>query len=111
MKDSLGRIIYVGKSKRLKKRVQSYFHNSNSHTSKTQKLVANIKDLDYILTDTEFEAFMLECKLIRELKPMYNRKMKNPLAYTYIAIQTNDNLRRIEVTNNPIAYRSGRAHV
>lgn len=86
MKDSLQGIIYVGKSKNLKSRVSSYFINSKSHSPKVLKLVKNIKDFDYILTDTEFEAFMLECKLIRELKPMYNRLMKNPLSYTYIKI-------------------------
>lgn len=106
MKDSLGGIIYVGKSKTLKKRVQSYFHNSKSHPPKVKKLVKHIKDLDHILTDTEFEAFMLECKLIQELKPMYNRRMKNPLAYTYIVIPQTEGLHRIEITNNPHAHDS-----
>jgi excinuclease ABC subunit C len=86
MKDSLQSIIYVGKSKDLKSRVSSYFINSKSHSPTVVKLVKNIKDFEYILTDTEFEAFMLECKLIREIKPMYNKKMKSPLSYTYIKI-------------------------
>jgi excinuclease ABC subunit C len=101
MKDSLGHIIYVGKAKALKKRVQSYFQNSNSHSPKVKRLVKNIKDLDYTLTDTEFEAFMLECQLIKELKPLYNKKMKNPLAYTYIVIRTSGERRQIEVTYDP----------
>ncbi len=54
MRDSLGGIIYVGKSKNLKNRVQSYFQNSKAHTPKVEKLVKNIKDFEYILTDTEF---------------------------------------------------------
>lgn len=74
MKDNLGHIIYVGKAKQLKRRVQSYFQNSKSHSPKVKQLVRNIKDLEIILTDTEFEAFMLECKLIKEIKPMYNKK-------------------------------------
>jgi excinuclease ABC subunit C len=86
MKDSLESIIYVGKSKNLKSRVGSYFINSKSHSPKVVKLVKNIKDFDYILTDTEFEAFMLECKLIKEIKPIYNRLMKNTLSYIYIKI-------------------------
>ncbi|MFC3747350.1 GIY-YIG nuclease family protein [Paenibacillus sp. GCM10012306] len=98
MKDSLGNIIYVGKAKALKRRVQSYFQDSNSHSPKVKRLVKNIRDLDYTLTDTEFEAFMLECTLIKELKPPYNKKMKNPLAYTYIVIRTDGQRRRIEVT-------------
>ncbi|RQW13055.1 excinuclease ABC subunit C [Paenibacillus rhizophilus] len=103
MKDSLGGIIYVGKSKNLKKRVQSYFYHSNSHPKKIKMLVSHIKDLEYRVTDTEFEAFMLECRLIQELKPMYNKKMKNPLAYTYIAIKMRDGLRRIEIASEPAA--------
>ncbi|MFF2017890.1 GIY-YIG nuclease family protein [Paenibacillus sp. NPDC058177] len=101
MKDSLGNIIYVGKAKALKRRVQSYFQDSKSHSPKVKRLVKNIKDLDYTLTDTEFEAFMLECTLIKELKPPYNKKMKNPLAYTYIVIRTESDRRRIEVSYDP----------
>ncbi|BCG59787.1 GIY-YIG nuclease family protein [Paenibacillus sp. URB8-2] len=99
MKDSLGGIIYVGKSKNLKKRVQSYFYHSNSHPKKIKTLVSHIKDLEHRVTDTEFEAFMLECRLIQELKPMYNKKMKNPLAYTYIVIKMRNGLRRIEIAS------------
>lgn len=102
MKDSLGSIIYVGKSKNLKNRVQSYFQNSKAHTQKVKKLVQNLKDFDYILTDTEFEAFMLECKLIKEIKPHYNKKMKSPQSYTYIVIKTEDDNRKIELTKCPI---------
>ncbi|MEF2964224.1 GIY-YIG nuclease family protein [Paenibacillus sp. M1] len=101
MKDSLGGIIYVGKSKNLKQRVQSYFYNSKSHSTKVKRMVSQIKDMEYRLTDTEFEAFMLECKLIHELKPVYNKKMKNPLAYSYIVIRNGRGMRRIEIDNNP----------
>ncbi|BAH06588.1 hypothetical protein CKR_1537 [Clostridium kluyveri NBRC 12016] len=86
MKDSLNSIIYVGKSKNLKNRIASYFQNSKSHTPKVLKLVKNLRDFDYILTDTEFEAFMLECKLIKQIKPIYNKQMKNTQAYCYIKI-------------------------
>ncbi|MCQ1530407.1 GIY-YIG nuclease family protein [Lutispora saccharofermentans] len=88
MKDSLGSIIYVGKAKNLKKRVQSYFQESRPHSSKVEKLIKNLKDFEYIVTDTEFDALMLECKLIREIKPRYNRKMKSPLSYAYIIVRT-----------------------
>lgn len=101
MKDSHGNIIYVGKAKRLKKRVQTYFQNSKAHPQKIKKLVSNIYDFDYFLTDTEFEAFMLECKLIKELKPHFNRKMKNPQAYTYIVLKIDEGKRSLEMTNSP----------
>jgi excinuclease ABC subunit C len=102
MKDSHNGIIYVGKSKNLKQRVQSYFQHSKTHSRKVERLVKNIKDFDFILTDTEFEAFMLECQLIKEIKPFYNKLMKNPLSYTYIVIQMNEKYRKIEITNDPI---------
>lgn len=101
MKDSLGHIIYVGKAKQLKKRVQSYFYNNKGHSPKVKQLVKHIRDLEYRLTDTEFEAFMLECQLIKEIKPMYNRKMKNPLAYSYISITGTPPHRQIEIGYEP----------
>lgn len=101
MKDSLGGIIYVGKSKSLKNRVGSYFQNSKAHSPKVVKLVKNIRDFEYIVTDTEFEAFMLECKLIRELKPPYNKKMKSPLSYTFIRINIKDTYHSISTCNEP----------
>lgn len=99
MKDSLGSIIYVGKSKNLKNRVGSYFQNIKSRTPKVEKLIKNLKDFDYIITDTEFEAFMLECTLIIELKPRYNRLMKNPLSYTYIKIELGEKHPSIEISS------------
>lgn len=97
MKDAHGGIIYVGKSKNLKSRVGSYFQNSVSHSPKVLKLVRNIKTFDFILTDTEFEAFLLECKLIKETKPIYNRLMKSPNSYTFIKINYTKKYPDIEI--------------
>jgi excinuclease ABC subunit C len=101
MKDSLDTIIYVGKSKNLKSRVGSYFINSKSHSPKVIKLVQNLKDFDYILTDTEFEALLLECKLIKEIKPIYNRQMKSPKGYCYIKIKIDEKYPDIEICSEP----------
>lgn len=103
MKDSLDTVIYVGKSKKLRSRVGSYFVNSKAHSSKVIKLVKNLKDFDYILTDTEFEALLLECKLIKEIKPIYNRQMKSPKGYCYIKINMDEKYPGIEVCNEPNA--------
>jgi excinuclease ABC subunit C len=100
MKDSRGSIIYVGKAKNLKRRVKSYFQQSKAHPQKIIKLVSNIQDFDILLTDTEFEAFMLECKLIRELKPLFNKMMKSPQAYSYVAIDKDRKYRDIVITNH-----------
>lgn len=102
MKDSSGSIIYVGKSKSLKNRVSSYFHSSKNRSSKVEKLVKNLKDFEYILTDTEFEAFMLECRLIKDLKPIYNKKMKSPLSYTYIKINPKEQYNSIQISSEYI---------
>ena len=99
MKDSYGSIIYVGKSKNLKNRVSSYFQESSTHSNKVIKLVQHLKDFDIIQTDTEFEAFILECKLIKEIQPLYNRLMKNPQSYTYIRIVMDCSRQRIELAN------------
>lgn len=99
MKDSLDSVIYVGKSKNLKNRVGSYFQNSKSNSPKVEKLVKNLKNFDYILTDTEFEAFLLECKLIKEIKPIYNKQMKSPKSYSYINITINEKHPTIQISN------------
>ncbi|MGE5678348.1 MAG: UvrB/UvrC motif-containing protein [Pseudomonadota bacterium] len=86
MKDASGSVIYVGKSKNLKSRVGSYFVNSKDHPPKVVKLVKHLKDFEHIVTDTEFEAFLMECRLIKELQPLYNRLMKNQRSYCYIKV-------------------------
>lgn len=100
MKDSQGHIIYVGKSKNLKSRVQSYLQNSRNHSKKVIKLVNHLKDFEIIQTDTEFEAFLLECQLIIEIKPLYNKLMKSPQAYTYIRIQMNKGTNLLEMVSH-----------
>ncbi|KAA9021575.1 UvrB/UvrC motif-containing protein [Niallia endozanthoxylica] len=100
MKDSQGSIIYVGKSKNLKSRVQSYFYHSKAHSRKVEKLVKTLRDFDYIETDTEFEAFMLECRLIKEIKPYFNKLMKNPLSYAYIVIKLDEEIPQMEVSHS-----------
>lgn len=102
MKDSKGQILYVGKAKSLKKRVQSYFQNSKGHSPKVKKLVTHLKDFDYLLTDTEFDAFMLECHLIKEIKPMYNRMMKSPQSFIYLVINLNKKVPSFEISYEPI---------
>lgn len=98
MKDSGGNIIYVGKSKSLKNRVGQYFRSSKSHAPKVVKMVQGIRDFEYIVTDTEFEALMLECRLIKDIKPMYNSQMKNDMGYIYICMTTGEEFPRVIVS-------------
>jgi excinuclease ABC subunit C len=98
MMDSRNNIIYVGKSKNLKSRVGQYFRSSKNHVPKIVKMIQRIRDFEYIVTDTEFEALLLECRLIKELKPMYNSQMKNDLKYIYIRITTDEEFPRVLVS-------------
>lgn len=95
MKNANGEIIYVGKAKVLKNRVRSYF--TGSHDAKTQRLVSEIADFEYIVTSSPIEALLLECNLIKQHHPRYNVMLKDDKSYPYIKI-TSDKHPRLEVT-------------
>lgn len=98
MKDSNGKVIYVGKSKALKNRVNQYFGSQSSHSPKTRSMVSNIADFEYIITDSEAEALALECNLIKKYRPKYNILLKDDKQYPYIKITTNETFPRIFMT-------------
>lgn len=89
MKDSYNNIIYVGKSINLKSRVKSYFRDNLNRSRKIERMVKSIKDIDYITTDTELDALLLECDYIHNIRPMYNTLMNNYEKYKYIKLNTN----------------------
>lgn len=86
MRDKTGHIIYIGKAKNLRNRVTSYFCKSPDHTPKVAKMVSNVYDYDFIVTDSEYEALVLECSLIKQHKPKYNILLKDDKGYSYIKI-------------------------
>ena len=96
MKDKFGNIIYIGKAKRLKNRVSQYFVNK-THTDKVKSMVSNVADFEYILTNTELDALMLECNLIKKYQPFYNILLKDGKQYPYIKVDLNDDFPRLEV--------------
>mgnify|MGYP000290513372 FL=1 len=95
MKDKSGNIIYIGKAKSLKNRVSSYFRSIDKHLPKVYQMVQHVDDFEYIVTDSEFEALVLECSLIKYHTPKYNILLKDDKGYTYIKI-TNEEYPRIE---------------
>lgn len=95
MKNEQGEILYVGKAKVLKNRVRSYF--TGSHDTKTQRLVQQIADFEVIVTESDVEALILECNLIKQHKPRYNVLLKDDKSFPYIKI-TNERHPRLEVT-------------
>ncbi|NTU62528.1 MAG: excinuclease ABC subunit UvrC [Chloroflexi bacterium] len=85
--DASGKIIYVGKAINLRNRVRSYFHASVDHGPKTERLVAEIADLEWIITDSELEALLLESNLIKRHKPRFNIRLKDDKRYPYIKVE------------------------
>ncbi len=90
MKNKSGEIIYIGKAKVLKNRVTSYFHAVEAHNPKTYKLVSNIHDFDFIVTETELDALVLEASLIKLHSPKYNILLKDDKGFSYIRITGGD---------------------
>ena len=100
MKNSLGEVIYVGKAKVLKNRVRQYFQNSKNHSEKVKTMVKHIAEFEYIVTDSEMEALILECNLIKKYSPRYNILLKDDKFYPFIKITTNEDFPRVFVTRN-----------
>ena len=92
-----GEVIYVGKAVNLKNRVRQYFHSSRDHTPKVRAMVSNIEDFDIILCDTELEALILECNLIKKYRPYYNILLKDDKQYPYIRIDLKQDYPRVEL--------------
>lgn len=94
-KNAKGQIIYVGKAKSLRNRVRQYFQSSRAMDFKTQELVARIVDFEFIVTDTEAEALVLESNLIKEHKPRYNVMLKDDKSYPHLKLTLNEEFPRI----------------
>lgn len=97
MKDAQGVVIYVGKAKNLKRRVNSYFVG-NDKPIKTLNLVSNIANFDYIVTNSDTDAFLLENNLIKKYQPHFNILLKDGKNYPYLKINLKDDFPRLEVT-------------
>jgi len=94
MKNKDGDIIYIGKAKKLKNRVSSYFGSQNNHTDKVRRMVSQVENFEYIITDSEFEALILECSLIKQNKPKYNILLKDDKGFSFVKI-TGDKWKKI----------------
>ena len=95
-----GKVIYVGKAISLKNRVRSYFQNTAGHTAKVKAMVARIVDLEYIITDSEVEALILECNLIKRYRPNYNVRLRDDKHYPYLKVTVNEVFPRVLITRS-----------
>ncbi|NLY43259.1 MAG: excinuclease ABC subunit UvrC, partial [Clostridiaceae bacterium] len=98
MKDKDKNIIYIGKAKVLKNRVRQYFQSPKNLPQKVQSMVYNIAEIEYIVTDSELEALVLECNLIKKHKPKYNVLLKDDKNYPYIKVTLNEEYPRLLIT-------------
>jgi len=98
MKDKEGNIIYVGKAVVLKNRVRQYFHNTNKLPAKVKAMVSHVDSFEYIVTDSEVEALILECNLIKKYRPRYNILLKDDKGYPYIKVTMNEEYPRVFMT-------------
>ncbi len=100
-KNAQGKIIYIGKSKRLRDRMRSYFNHTGDFYGKTARLVAQIADFQVIVTSTELEALLLEMTLIKQHRPRFNVMLKDDKSYPYIKVTLHEPWPRIFATRNP----------
>ena len=103
MKDGQGRVIYVGKAVNLRSRAGSYFLAAAAVDRRTQDLVPEIADLDYIQTDSEVDAVLLEARLIKDVQPRFNQELKDDKTFPYLQITTREEFPRVEFTRNPLS--------
>jgi excinuclease ABC subunit C len=101
-KDSTGQIIYIGKAAVLRNRVRQYFQNSRTRDPKTEALVAEISDLDWIVVETELDALFLEAEMIRRYMPRYNILLRDDKALSYVRINYDDPHPTVTLTRRPL---------
>lgn len=102
MHDSTGKVIYVGKAVVLKNRVRSYFRNLASHSPKVKAMVSRIAEFETIVTNSEIEALILECNLIKKYRPHYNISLKDDKTYPYIKVTMAEPFPRVYVTRKQV---------
>jgi excinuclease ABC subunit C len=101
MKDAVGRVIYVGKAKNLKSRASSYFQKSAEEEQRTAIWIKEIYDIDFMECDSEVDALLAESRLIKDIQPKHNEKLKDDKSFPYLMISRGEDFPRVEVTREP----------
>ena len=101
MKDAAGNVIYVGKAKALRSRASSYFHKEAAIDPRTSELVKHIADIDFIPCETEVDALLREARLVKDIRPKFNRDLKDGKSFPYIQVRTREEFPRVEITRTP----------
>jgi excinuclease ABC subunit C len=101
MKDTAERVIYVGKAKDLRNRASSYFHKAAREDARTAPLIPEIADINFIETENEVDALLLEARLIKDIQPKFNRDLKDSKTFPYLQIRMREPFPRVEMTRTP----------
>ncbi len=101
MKDAAGRVIYVGKAKNLRSRAGSYFLKAAAEDSRTASWVQEIRDIDYLLAESNVNALLMEARLIKDILPKYNRDLRDDKTFPYLEIHAHEEFPRVEITRTP----------
>jgi excinuclease ABC subunit C len=101
MKDAQGRVIYVGKAVNLRSRAGSYFNAAAASDRRVADLVPEIADIDFISTDSEVDALLLEARLVKDVQPRFNQELKDDKTFPYLQITLNEDFPRVEFTRKP----------
>ncbi len=99
--DKLGRVIYVGKAKSLKARAGSYFLKAAAQDSRTSQLVLEAYDIDFVETESEVDALLMEARLVKDTQPKFNRDLRDDKSFPYLQITTHEDFPRVEITRSP----------
>ena len=101
MKDATGNVIYVGKAKNLRSRAGSYFNKEAALELRTCELVKHIADIDFIPCENEVDALLREARLIKDIRPKFNKELKDGKSFPYLQIRTREEFPRVEITRTP----------
>src|ERR1700746_1309092 len=101
MKDSQGRVVYVGKAKNLRNRASHYFPKAAAEDMRTADLVKLIADIDFLPADTEVDALLLEARLLKDIQPRFNAALKDDKSFPFLKIPMREDFPRVEFTRSP----------
>jgi excinuclease ABC subunit C len=101
MKDAAGNVIYLGKAKHLRNRASSYFHKEAANDPRIRDWIGLVKDVDYIETADDIAALLTEARMIKDLRPRFNKDLKDDKTFPYLQIRTREEFPRVEITRQP----------
>ncbi|WP_165071642.1 UvrB/UvrC motif-containing protein [Paludisphaera rhizosphaerae] len=102
MKDSQGRVIYIGKAKNLRARAGSYFHKAAEQDKRIVNWIGEVADIDHLPADSEVDALLMEARLIKDIQPRHNRDLKDDKSFPYLQITTGEDFPRVNFTREPL---------